>query len=197
MSNNSHRKIGTLHVITGPMFSGKTNALIKSLRGFKMANRKVLVINHTLDDRTENSVVRSHQNETFPALKIKLARHIFEQNEYKSAEIIVIDEAQFFDDLLDVVIQMVEHEGKHVIVAGLDGKADRTPFGDILKLLPYADSVERLSAYCVDCDDGMTAAHFSKCIDNEYSNRENGIMVGSAGLYKPVCRKHFLLLDDQ
>ena len=100
---------------------------------------------------------------------------------------IIIEEGQFYKDLVPYVINLVETHGKHVIVAGLDGDAQRKPFGSLLELIPYADSIVKLKALCKKCDDGTEALFTSKKIHDS-----NIIDVGSSDKYEAVCRKHYI-----
>jgi thymidine kinase len=106
---------------------------------------------------------------------------------------VVIEEGQFFTDLLYFVERAVDNDKKHVIVAGLSGDFKRRPFGQILDLVPIADSIEKLTAFCKLCCDG-TFAHFSKRIvgSGECDTTADQILVGTSDTYLPVCRFHYL-----
>ena len=106
---------------------------------------------------------------------------------YEKADVIVIEEGQFFTDLFDFVVKSVDEKGKQVIVAGLDGDYLRRPFGDMLKIIPYAEEVQKLEALCLMCNDG-TKAYFTKRIGVS----EKRDLVGSNDQYIAVCRKHYL-----
>ena len=101
---------------------------------------------------------------------------------------IVIDEGQFFKDLYPFVTTWTDTLPIHIIVAGLDGDSDRRTFGDILKLVPYAEVVERLTAFCAVCKDG-TSAIFSKYVAGK---KDSQVEIGGTDRYLPVCRAHFL-----
>ena len=100
---------------------------------------------------------------------------------------VLINEGQFFNDLYDIVIKMVEEMDMTVYVYGLDGDFQRKPFGQILDLIPICDSVQKLQSFCAKCKDG-TLALFSHRIVNDNSQ----ILIGSAEQYVPLCRKCFL-----
>jgi thymidine kinase len=102
--------------------------------------------------------------------------------------VVAIDEGQFFPDLFDHVTRWVDEMDIHVVVVGLDGTFDRTPFGDMLRLLPHAEEVERLTAYCAVCRDG-TPAIFSK---RTQAGNTTVMAIGGAAMYQPVCRRHFV-----
>ena len=104
---------------------------------------------------------------------------------YNQYESIFIDEAQFFPDLYDIVKILVDTHKKHVVIAGLDGDSNRKEFGDILKLIPISDSVDKLTAYCSKCNNGTIALFSKKIIDN-------GVKIDIGNNYIPVCRNHYL-----
>ena len=107
--------------------------------------------------------------------------------EYIDADVVVIEEAQFFTDLFDFATLSADKFNKTVIIAGLNGDFNRNPFGDIQRLIPHAENITKLSALCVMCGDG-SPAHFSKRIDT--SNRSQ-TLIGSTTEYIAVCRKHY------
>jgi len=113
---------------------------------------------------------------------------LFDRDEYKKCHCIGIDEAQFFSDLRESVIQMVEKDQKIVFVAGLTGTYQRTLFGDLYRLVPLADHIITLQAVCADCADGKTPGIFTKRLEVQgvYSDQ-----VGGKNVYKPVCRQHY------
>jgi unsaturated rhamnogalacturonyl hydrolase len=110
-----------------------------------------------------------------------------DENILLNTDVIIVEELQFFEDAYENIINWCDIKGKIIICAGLDGDFLRNPFGDVLKLIPYANKVEKLSALCKKCGDG-TPAHFSKRIIDD-SNKK---LVGSDDIYEAVCRKHFL-----
>ena len=112
---------------------------------------------------------------------------LLEQSPYKQARLLVIEESQFFTGLYDFVKVAVERDGKHVVCVGLDGDANREPFGEILRLIPLCDNVEKIKSLCAECADG-TPALFSHRI----TESQTQIQVGAEDTYKPLCRKHYL-----
>ena len=183
----------SLHIILGPMFSGKTTSLMRELERYQLAGIPVLAINHSFDQqRTERqATLRTHNHQFAEALMLPdlalLHLDAGYRRLYQEAEVVAIDEAQFFRDLLEQVVQMVERDGKTVYVAGLDGTADRKRFGQILDLIPYCDSVVKLTGVCKDCHQKMVDALFTKSLAPVVLE----IQVGGAERYKAVCRKHF------
>jgi thymidine kinase len=113
--------------------------------------------------------------------------------EYINARLIVIDEGQFFEDIVEFVKRVVDIDGKNCIVVGLDGDAQRKPFGHILEIIPLSNKVTKLTSMCAYCKDG-TPAIFTLAIDNTtVETIDNGdVCVGGADKYVPVCRNHYL-----
>lgn len=184
---------GHLTVIIGSMFSGKSTEIIRLINRFKVLNKKIIAINHSLDDRYDgdNAKIITHDKVKMNCLKLESLMPFSLTEEYKEAEVIVIEEGQFFADLFDFVVKSIDIEGKRVIVAGLDGDYLRRPFGDMLRIIPYAEEVKKLEALCLMCNDG-TAAHFTKRIGVS----EKRDLVGSNDKYIAVCRKHYLFSDS-
>ena len=188
------------------MFSSKSSTLLSEINRLKYITDKILVINSTLDkDRyTDMEVnaqglgsVRTHDNKTFPALMLtnldELNTNSFFHTKYNNADIIVIDEAQFYKDLYKFINSelAVLHSNKMFIVAGLSSDFNMKPIGDIIKLIPLADEIVKLSALCIYCKDG-TPGSFTKLTKSHYKSGDN-VLVGAKDLYAPCCRKHFLL----
>ena len=100
-----------------------------------------------------------------------------------------IDEGQFFSDLFTTVLKLVDNYKKHVVVSGLDGDYLRNPFGDIIKLVPHCDRLDKLKAYCCKCNNG-TSAPFTKKTEKNKSTAV--IDIGGNDKYVPVCRYHYM-----
>ena len=172
-------------LIIGCMFSGKSTELIKKYNEYNEHNDKnILLINHTNDTRYGKNVISSHnkkQLKCFSCLELKEARS---HESYKTSNMIMIDEAQFFPDLFDFVIKASETDNKDIIIAGLDGDYKREPFGDILRLIPLSDDIIKLKATCKFCNN---TAIFTKRIIN--NNKQ--FLIGGTESYVPVCRTHY------
>lgn len=177
----------------GPMFSGKSSAVLQRIRRARAIGRDVFIITNIIDTRYNDTgcAIKTHDKEGVEAYGIGIhdLQKIFTYDAYASP-LIIIEEAQFFQGLYDVVLKAVEVDKKDVIVVGLDGDSDRKPFGDILKLVPLADKVTRLTALCKRCGDG-TVALFSALVTGLEGKVEQ-IYVGGADKYLPMCRKHYL-----
>lgn len=173
-----------LKVVVGCMYSGKTSYLIEQYRRLTDAGHVVLCVTHSSDTRYGVNKIISHNKTQIDAVMLNCLRDVFGLPDYKKAEYILVEESQFFDDLVDTVLQIVEQDQKSCIVCGLDGTFDRKPFESISNLLPYADNVLKLTGKCFYCDNN---ALFSKRL---VESKER-ILIGSSGMYASVCRQHF------
>jgi len=188
----------SLELVIGPMFAGKSSALQSIVRRRMAIGWNVLVIKHNIDvryltDTNNNNVVVNHDQQVCPAKSCTVLMDCLSWNEYSSAKLIVVEEGQFFDDLVSFVIMAVEKHNKNVVVVGLDGDAHRKPFGKILDLIPLADEVQRIYALCTLCADGTPARFTSAISDAVLEATCNGKPnVGATESYRPLCRKHFL-----
>jgi thymidine kinase len=193
--NTTNIPVGQLHVIIGPMFSGKTTELIKRLRRYSAIGKNVLVINSSKDTRNENNVIMTHTKETLDAIKTEFLTKTSEKNTINFLNIqkprmayhhnvIGIDEAQFFEDLIPFVKQKV-NDGFIVVVAGLIGDFEQKPFGHILELLPLCDTITHLKSYCTVSKDGTLAPFTKRIVDSKEQE-----LVGADDMYTAVCRKY-------
>lgn len=179
---------GYLEVIFGPMFSGKTTHLIQKYKQHTLLGHKIAVVNYMDDKRYSKTELSTHDNLTIECMFTYKLNDLLNDNTVKESRVIIINEGQFFDDLLEFVLQMVEKEQKVVYVCGLDSDFQRNKFGQILDLVPYSDNVVKLKSLCMQCRDGTTAI-FSKRITKD----ESLIVIGSDN-YIPLCRKCYLTL---
>lgn len=179
--------MGHLTLLIGCMFAQKTTELLRRIRRYKSIGYSVLVVNYAEDTRYGNNKIASHDLDSYEARNARMLEEVKEDVESGKYNVLVIDEGQFFKDLHEKVTQWSDNLPIHIIVAGLDGDSERRPFGDMLKLIPYAEKVERLTAFCAICKDG-TSAHFSKYVAG---SKESQVEIGGADRYLPVCRMHF------
>jgi thymidine kinase len=118
---------------------------------------------------------------------------VLETEDYQQSRLVVVEEAQFFADLVPFVTRAVDVDGKHVVVVGLDGDAERKPFGKVLDLVPMADRITKLTAMCKLCADGTPAIFTFAAADDAVAATAVGeACVGAADKYMPMCRKHYL-----
>jgi len=172
------------------MFAGKTSEIQTVVRRYACLGKPILVLTASIDTRYEVAdAIVNHDRVAVPARTVGLRdlREVLNWPEFIAATAVIVDEAQFFIDcLVDFVREAVDVCGKQVTVVGLDGDAARRPFGDILALVPLADSVEKKTALCRRCGDG-TAAIFSRALVAPTEQ----VAVGGAEAYEPVCRFHW------
>lgn len=175
----------------GCMFAQKTTELLRRIRRFQSIGKQVLVVKKRGDDRYRNDAIASHDGESCIAKTVDRLAEVDEEVSSGTVDVVVIDEGQFFEDLVARVVEWTDNcpHPIHVIVAGLDGDSERRPFGRLLELVCYAEEILRLSAYCKMCGDG-TEAHFTKWIGEGQKNGQ--VSVGGAEAYAPVCRLHWL-----
>lgn len=181
---------GRLEVITGCMFSGKTNELIRRVRKLRADGFGVAVFTPLLDTRSPEAKIQSHDNEEIAATPISRPWAIMDHVSGEH-EIVAIDETQFFDEsIIDVCLNLVI-SGRNVLVSGLDLDFRGMPFGPMPRLLACAEKVEKFWATCAisDCSE---QAHFSqRLVDGRPATFfEKVVLVGGADLYEPRCRKH-------
>ncbi len=186
LTMSEQEKVGSLELIIGPMYAGKSTELIRIIRRFKILKKKVIVINHTINNRYGSSSLTTHNRESFDECIILDRLSDLSVELLESADVIVIEELQFFGDAYDSVVKWVDEDRKCVVAAGLDGDFKKQPFGDVLRLIPHAEKVYKLNALCKRCGNG-TAAHFTKRMTSD----QETTLVGSDDIYEPVCRYHF------
>lgn len=183
----------SLELIIGPMFAGKSSAILQRVKREQSIGTKVLIVTSAIDTRYVANVnlVKTHDSQVVEAVGIRNIDDIFQIKEFEEASLVIIEEAQFFMRLYDTVRNIVEEARKNVVVVGLDGDSDRKPFGEILQLIPLCDSVTKLKALCKRCAFGTGTrkdAIFSAC----FTGKEGQVSVGGDDKYEAVCRNHFI-----
>ena len=181
MSNNS-KSTSYLEIILGPMFSGKTSRLVEIYKQCKFCNISVTVINHSIDVRYDNELLSTHDKIMIPCIKTDRISDVWTKEANQIGDVILINEGQFFQDLYDCVIDMLNN-GKKVYICGLDGDFERKKFGSILDLIPLCDKVNKLTSLCSLCKDGTPGIFSMRLTDDKQQT-----LVGSDN-YIPVCRK--------
>lgn len=191
----SSKKSGYLGAYIGPMFSGKTSKLMDLYKQYNFCNIPVAVINHSADTRYHETMLSNHDNVMIPCIQSNRLMDVWDYKninepygkeadnhmKMRNAEVILINEAQFFDDLKLCVENMLR-DNKKIYLFGLDGDFQRKKFGDILDLIPLCDSVTKLTSLCNMCKDG-TPGIFSLRLTKETEQ----MLIGSSN-YIPVCR---------
>lgn len=174
---------GSIEVICGAMFSGKTEELLRRLRRAKIASLRVEIFKPTIDVRYDESAVVSHDRNTIASTPIDNSSNLLLLA--SDVDVIGIDEAQFFDERLPDVVEQLADQGIRVIIAGLDMDFKRQPFGPMAHLCAIADSVDKIHAICVGC--GSWANYSYRLVSGDQQ-----VMLGEAKEYQPLCRTCYL-----
>ena len=180
----SHKNSGWIEVICGPMFSGKTEELIRRLIRAQIAKQVVTIFKPSLDDRYSEDYIVSHNKRKIKSIIIQSTKDIKKYS--KDSDVIGIDEAQFCDGSLIDICKELARNGKRVVVAGLEKDYQAVPFGPMPQLLVDAEYVTKVNAICMQCGD---PANFSQRITNE----KNQVVIGEIDKYEARCRKCFKL----
>jgi thymidine kinase len=188
----THPIPGRIEAIVGPMFSGKSEELIRRLKRARIARQRVACYKPDIDLRYHRTSIASHSSHTHEASTVTNVEHLkaalFPQLD--DIDVIGIDEAQFFDDaIIPLTVELV-HLGKRILLAGLDTTFNAEPFGPIPALMAIADEVTKLSAVCMVC--GAPAIHTQRL-----GQSQELVLVGAAGLYEARCRTHLEPLLDE
>lgn len=182
--------VGEIHIRFGSMYAGKSSYLKTiAYRNFAI-NKKVCIINSKCDTRIEKEGIKTHDGHFIPGIKTNKLMNIIDTNVFNESKTVLIDEAQFFEDLVEFCLHACEKENKIIYVTGLAEDINRKRFGHILDLIPYSDTTEKLTGFCEICQD-FTPGIFTKAKFTE-TVKENEVKVGGKDLYISVCRKHFL-----
>lgn len=178
-----------IEIIVGPMFAGKSTTLLKRMRRYAREGQHVLLLKPASDTRYSAKHVVTHTNDreecytTTTLLQFKQDH----PKQYVEAAVIGIDEGQFFKDLTAFVTAAADHDGKRVVVAGLDGDFKRAKFGQVLDLAPVADEVTKLKARCMVPGCQERALFTQRTIADTRQE-----LVGGKDIYRAVCRKHYI-----
>ncbi|MBI95537.1 hypothetical protein CL656_00075 [bacterium] len=185
---NDKKYNGSINLIIGCMFSGKTTELVRNIKRFQSIGKKTMVINYSLDDRYGDNCVKSHDSLGVSAFMIKNLGDIKNNpdlnTEYNNSEFIFINEGQFFEGLYDFCNNAANEDNKIIYVCGLDGDYKQKKFGELLDLIPISDSVNKLSALCKICGE---KASFTK----RNTSSDKKILIGNDNIYSAVCRHHY------
>lgn len=178
----------SLDIILGPMFAGKSSRILSIVSRYASLGLPVLVVKHADDLRYgPDDEIITHDHRRIPCSRIQFFEDLREED-LTRAQVILVDEAQFFPGLVAFVERVVDQMGKHLYLIGLDGDFQRRPFGELLQCIPLADRVERLTAFCHRCADG-TPAMFTSRIRGPHDQQ---VIVGGQGIYEALCRRCYL-----
>ncbi len=194
----------------GPMFAGKTCYIVMELTRMADLGYRVLYINHRGDDRTttggDPGVYTTHSStlSRISTLVNCITAHNLKDVDVSQYDVIGVDEANFYSDLLTVIPEWVNKRKLHVYVSGLDGDYLRRPLGDVLNLLPYADTVEKISSKCTTClqelrGEGFTGTHVgcNAPFTARIVNSTDTVLIGGSESYRAVCRRHYELMASK
>jgi len=185
-------RVGTLEVICGPMFSGKSEELIRRFRRAKIARQKIVIFKHSLDDRHTLEEVVSHNGNCMDANPLHNPEDIIPLVTELEATVVGIDEVQFFDSLLIPVICNLINLGKRVVVAGLDRDFRGAPFGPMPTLMAIADAVTKLQAICTMCSND--AGRTQRLVNGQPAKFDDPIiLVGAQEAYQARCSDCFII----
>jgi thymidine kinase len=177
-----------VEVITGSMFSGKTDELIRRLRRARIARQQVQVFKPSLDSRYASGKVTSHAGSEFEATPVERAA-VISALVRPEVTVVAIDEAQFFDEELVEVVESLAQRGTRVLVAGLDLDFRGQPFGPMPRLMAQAEHVDKLHAICMVC--GEPACRTQRLINGRPAHYNDPVVVvGASELYEARCRSH-------
>lgn len=175
----SPKKAGSVEVICGSMFSGKTEELIRRLKRAQFAKQKVEIYKPCIDVRYSEDQVVSHDSHSIPSTPIDSPASMLLLS--SDVEVVGIDEAQFFDETLVDVVQTLANRGIRVIIAGLDTDFLGKPFGPMPALMAIAEDIQKVHAICVKC--GSPANHSHRLVKNDAL-----VVLGEKDEYEPLCR---------
>lgn len=181
------KETGWIEVITGCMFSGKTEELIRRLKRAQIAKQKVVVFKPAIDNRYSEENIVSHNEQSLSSIVITDVNEIIELS--KDAQVVGIDEAQFFSsDILDVCNRLAD-SGKRVIAAGLDQDYKGIPFEPMPGLLSIAEYISKTLAICVVCGNPADKTQ-------RKTHTQERVVVGAADVYEARCRKCHIIPDE-
>ena len=182
---------GWIECITGSMFSGKSEELIRRLRRGLYAKQKIVVFKPAIDNRYHDEKVVSHDGNELEAINISTAREILLQN-LSQFDVIGIDEIQFFDNEIVHIVEKLAEEGHRVVVAGLDMDFRGEPFDPMPQIMAVSEQVTKLQAVCAVC--GSSSSRTQRLIDGQPARIDDPIiLVGANESYEPRCRAHHIV----
>jgi thymidine kinase len=179
--------MGSLEIVCGPMFSGKSTTILSRIATAEVLGWKYLIFTSCLDTRYSKDAksIQTHDGRMIEATPCDDLDECFNHPLYPHADIVIIEEAQFFSHLTHLCSHLLFSEKKHILVVGLDGDAQQKKFGEILDLIPLATSVTKLTALCCECKDGTPGTYTKRL-----NNGDMQVDVGGAEKYAAVCLNH-------
>jgi thymidine kinase len=180
----------SLDIILGPMFAGKSSHILSLVSRHTAIGTSVLVIKHSSDTRyvySEDNIV-THDQHRATCASVQYLGQVVLRDRIKDHQVIIVDEAQFFPELVPFVKYVVEDLGKSLYLVGLDGDIHRKPFGELLECIPLADRIVKLTSFCHSCANG-TPGLFSYRSRGE---QDQQVIIGGLDMYESLCRACYL-----
>ena len=173
---------GSLQLFVGPMYAGKTSKLIETYEECIDSENRVIVLTHSDEIRYSIDKLSTHDQKKIECFKYDTILSFINEkaDAIKECKVILIDEGQFFKDLLEI-LPLINQLHKHVYVFGLDGDFKRNKFGQILDLIPHCDRIQKLHAKCNVCSNQAIFSHRT----NDSSEQ---VLIGNESVYQPLCR---------
>lgn len=185
---------GYLGIFVGPMYSGKTSKLIELYKQFKFCGIETMTVNYAEDTRYSNNMLSTHDMHMIPCIMVTTLSEIADiintpkekivenHKTFMDAKVILINEGQFFSDIVEWVKKAVCEYNKSVYICGLDGDFKRELFGNWLNLIPLCDSIEKLHSFCSGCKKRPALFTHRTSLDTRQK------VIGSDDMYVPLCR---------
>ena len=181
-----------LQIITGPMFSGKTTYLVNLYNNYNLgANNSVVAINYVNDKRYSDTMISTHDKLEIPCIFAEKLGDILTDESVQKANVILINEGQFFPDLVETVLDLVENQNKIVHVCGLDGDFKRQKFGTLLDLIPYCNNIVKLNANCANTLENGNICKKIALFSHRITEETSQVVIGSTN-YMPLCRNCYI-----
>ena len=179
---------GYLEIAIGPMFASKTSWLIGKYKQYSVYTDKIKVINYVGDQRYSATEVSTHDKVKIPCDQAERLKDV--NIDHDKIDIVLINEGQFFEDIVEWVVDMVDNHNKQIYICGLDGDYMRNKFGKILELIPFCDKVTKLTALCSKCRNGTRAIFTHRTVTSCEQ-----VLIGEKESYMPLCRKCYISMS--
>ena len=182
------KKTGWIEVICGPMFSGKTEELIRRLVRAQIAKQRVAIFKPNTDNRFSGDYIVSHNQRKIKSIQVQETNRILDYQD--KADVFGIDEAQFFDTSIVQICKSLANSGKRVVVAGLEKDYLAQSFGSMPDLLVDAEYITKVNAICMICGDPANYSH-------RISGETTQVVVGETDKYEALCRRCYMKLTEE
>ncbi len=180
---------GSIEVVCGPMFSGKTEELIRRVKRAQIAKQRIQIFKPSIDNRYDDEMVVSHSSLKIMSTPVDSSEQILSMIK-DSTRVVAIDEVQFFDNNIVEVVRRLANRGHRVICAGLDLDFKAKPFGPMPNLLCIADDVTKIHSICTVCGSPATRSY-------RLTEADGTVLVGESDLYEARCRSHYFYEENE